>query len=63
MGAFVVGLMGDIVWMDKKKTAAFTGGVTPLATALTTALRRNELSRHVLRGRLGYAPRTRCMST
>ncbi len=56
MGAFVVGLEGDLVWMDKKKTAAFTGGVTPLATALTTTATAELSYLGTLRGRLGYAP-------
>jgi outer membrane immunogenic protein len=56
IGGLVLGVEGDVVWMDKKKTAAFTGNVTPLATALTTTATAELSYLGTLRGRLGFAP-------
>jgi outer membrane immunogenic protein len=56
IGSLVLGVEGDLVWMDKKKTAAFTGAVTPLATALTTTATAELSYLGTLRGRIGFAP-------
>jgi outer membrane immunogenic protein len=56
IGSLVLGVEGDVVWMDKKKTAAVTGAVTPLATALTTTATAELNYLGTLRGRIGFAP-------
>ncbi|MGL4728906.1 MAG: outer membrane protein [Bosea sp. (in: a-proteobacteria)] len=56
IGEFVIGAEADIGWADAKKTAAFSGAVTPLATALTTSATSELKYLGTLRGRLGYAP-------
>jgi outer membrane immunogenic protein len=55
-GDFVLGAEGDIGWADAKKTAAFSGAVTPLGTALTTSATSELKYLGTLRGRIGYAP-------
>jgi outer membrane immunogenic protein len=56
MGEFVLGAEADVGWADAKKTAALSGAVTPLATALTTSATSELKYLGTLRGRLGYAP-------
>lgn len=54
-GPYVLGVEGDIDYVDQKKTASFTGAGTALGTPITTSFSKKLDYLGTVRGRVGYA--------